>query len=39
MKLNKRESLVSWILLFKSTDDLAAIREHYESIKHTLFDT
>lgn len=38
MNLAQREALVSWVLLFKSTDDLTAIRAHYLSLKDTLFD-
>lgn len=36
MSLTKREALVSWLLLFKSTDDLAVVRAHYvRSSRHT----
>lgn len=33
MPLAQRESMISWLLLFKSTDDLAAIRAHYKTYK------
>lgn len=38
MPLRQREALVSWLLLFKSTDNLAVIRAQYEARKSTLFD-
>lgn len=34
MPLEKRESLVAWLLLFRSTDNLTVIREHYERQRH-----
>ena len=39
MTLQQREAMISWLLLFKSTDDLTAIRAHYLRFADTLFDT
>lgn len=33
MPLAQREALISWLLLFKSTDDLTVIRRQYEAQK------